>query len=86
MRFESIALVLLGCLVNGFTFVVGLAVGISLFEGKQNGNSNENEEDPQGIDWHKPLDIGAPHCPELRSGCRANPKPKTDPSKRQDRR
>lgn len=85
MSFDSIALVLLGCLVNGFTFVVGLAVGISLFERKQDDNSNENEEDHK-IDWHQPLDIGAPHCPELRSGCRANPKPQTDPAKRQDRR
>lgn len=68
MSFESIALVLLGCVVNGFTFVVGLAVGISLFERKQDDNSNENEENPK-IDWHQPLDIGAPHCPQIRSGC-----------------
>lgn len=86
MSFESIALVLLGCLVNGFTFVVGVSVGITLFERKQGNDSDSNENEEDKIDWHKPLDIGSPHRPELRSGCRAQPQPKADSAKRQDRR
>ena len=85
MTLEAVSLVFLGVVLNGFTFVVGLAVGISLYERKQDHDSNSDEEEDAAGKWHIPLDIGSPHRPGLRSVGGAQPKPKADSAKRQDR-
>ena len=86
MTLEGVALVFVGVVLNGFTFVVGMAVGISLLERKQGyDNSNSDEETTEGGHWHLPLDIGTTHGPQLRS--RRGPKQdaEADPAKRADR-
>lgn len=85
MTLEAISLVFLGVVLNGFTFVVGLAVGISLYERKQDNDSDSNEAADEANQWHIPLDIGSAHRPRLRSVGGAQPQPKADSAKRQDR-
>jgi len=85
MTLEAVSLVFLGVVLNGFTFVVGLAVGISLYERKQDNDSDSSEEEDAISNWHLPLDIGSAHSPGLRSVGGAQQKPKADSAKRQDR-
>lgn len=83
MTLEQLALVACGVVVNGLTFALGMAVGISLTRRKDSRNDRDNDEAPQaGINWHLPLDIGTPHSPQLRSAGGAKPQPKADSAKR----
>lgn len=86
MTLEGVALVFVGVVLNGFTFVVGMAVGISLLERKQDDdNSNSDEETSEGGHLHLPLDIGTPYRTQLRSRRGAEPDAKTDIAERADR-
>ena len=87
MTLEGVALVFVGVVLNGFTFVVGMAVGISLLERKQDNDSNSDsdEEATEGGHWNLPLDIGSPHGPQLRSRRGAKQDAETDLAERQDR-
>ena len=71
-----------GCLMNGLIFAIGVAVGITLRKDSDHDDSDTNEAPKAGGNWHLPLDIGAPHSPELRSASCARPQPQADPAKR----
>jgi hypothetical protein len=78
---EQLALVACGVTVNGLTFALGLAVGTSLK--RKDSHDSDNDQATEGSKrWHLPLDIGAPHRPQLRGAGSANQKPEADPAKR----
>ena len=81
MTMEQLALVACGVLMNGLVFAIGVAVGITLR--KDSDHDSDTDEAPQaGGNWHLPLDIGAPHSPQLRGASGAKPKPEADSAKR----
>ena len=86
MTLSDAVFLAVGVFVNGFTFAVGVATGVSLVQRKQeNDNSDSNADEDEKGPRFIPLDIGAPHSPQLRSGCGADSHAETDPAKRQDR-
>ena len=83
MTLEQLALVACGVTVNGLTFALGMAAGISLKRKDIANDNRDTDEAPEaGINWHLPLDIGTAHSPQLRSAGGAKPEPKADSAKR----
>ena len=68
MTLEQLALVACGVTVNGLTFALGVAVGISL-KRKDSRNDRDNDEAQAGqIQWHQPLDQQPQGGTRYRSG------------------
>lgn len=76
MTIEQLALVACGVLMNGLTFALGVAVGISL-KRKDIANDNRDSQQAQAgqSNWHQPLDQQPQIGPRCRQGGCANPKP-----------
>ena len=78
---DNVFFLAVGCVMNGLVFAIGVAVGITLR--KDSDHDSDTDKAPQaGGNWHIPLDIGAPHSPQLRGASGAKPQPKADSAKR----
>ena len=76
MTLEQLALVACGVTVNGLTFALGVAVGISLTRKDSRNDDRDNDQAQAGqINWHLPLDQQPQGGTRCRSGGCANPKP-----------
>ena len=83
MTLEQLALVACGVTVNGLTFALGVAVGISLTRRKDSRNDRDNDEAQAGqIQWHQPLDQQPQGGTRYRSGGCASPKPEASAPQR----
>ena len=79
---DNVFFIAVGCLMNGFVFAIGVAVGITLRKDSDHDDSDTDEAPQAGGNWHLPLDIGAPHSPQLRGASGAKQKPEADSAKR----
>ena len=82
MTLEQLALVACGVTVNGLTFALGVAVGISL-KRKDSRNDDDSQQAQAGkINWHLPLDQQPQGGTRCRAGGCANPQPEAGAAKR----
>lgn len=83
MTLTDLVFLSIGLTWNGFTFALGVALGISLVERKRS-NDNSNSDAPQGEEHdgvYRP-DIGSEHRPELRLSGSSSEEPEAHPAKR----
>lgn len=78
---DNVFFLAVGCLMNGLVFAIGVAVGITLRKDFDH-DSDTDEAQQAGGNWHIPLDIGTPHSPQLRGASGAKQKPEADSAKR----
>jgi hypothetical protein len=83
MTLEQLALVACGVLMNGLTFALGVAVGISL-KRKDIANDNRDSQQAQAgqTNWHQPLDQQPQGCTRCRQGGCSNPQPEASAHER----
>ena len=76
MTLEQLALVACGVTVNGLTFALGMAAGISL-KRKDIANDNRDNDEAQAstLNWHQPLDQQPQGGTRCRQGGCASTKP-----------
>ena len=82
MTLEQLALVACGVTVNGLTFALGVAVGISL-KRKDSRNDRDNDEaQASTLNWHQPLDQQPQGGTRCRQGGCAKPQPEASAHER----
>ena len=79
---DNVFFIAVGCLMNGFVFAIGVAVGITLRKDSDHDDSDTDEAPQAGGKWHLDLDIGTPHSPQLRGAGGAESEPEADFAKR----
>ena len=82
MTFDNVIFLAVGVCVNGLTFALGIAVGLTLRKDSDNDDSDHDEATQAGGNWHLPLDIGTAYRPQLRSAGGSKSQPKADLAKR----
>ena len=84
MTIDNVIFLCAGVCVNGLTFALGIAVGLTFR--KDSDHDCDNDEDEEGSkQWHLPLDIGRAHSPGLRTAGGAGAKPEANLAKRPTR-
>lgn len=81
MTLEQLALVACGVTVNGLTFALGMAVGVSL-KRKDSRNDNDNDQAKASSSWHQPLDQQPQGGTRCRKGGCANQQPEAGAAQR----
>ena len=83
MTLEQLALVACGVTVNGLTFALGMAAGISL-KRKDIANDNRDNDEAQAgtLNWHQPLDQQPQGGTRCRQGGCAKPQPEASAHER----
>lgn len=82
MTIDNLMFLAVGVCVNGFTFALGVAVGLTFRKDSDHDSDNDTTEADPSRSWHLPLDIGTAHSPQLRSTGGAQPQPKAHPAER----
>jgi hypothetical protein len=81
---DNVIFLCAGFVLNGLTFALGVAVGLTLRKDSDHDHDRDNDstEESPSLRCHLPLDIGAPHRPQLRGAGSANQNHEADPAKR----